>query len=765
MSSYQEYGKFIDDGFGFELQKEAPRKWFNTLLNDVADDELYAEVSNVSDGEVTIRDREGNMLTLLSYDDCYLYIRDDEDNTVFNPAGAPCVQQELDSQVTRFYPWMNEYESRCVGLKARQRIFVPRTEPILVWDTVVTNESDRDRTVSVFAYTKFSLMGKNKESQGVWPDNRGEILEDLGAVFIKNFNQKVPTNRFNGYLMTLDDFTGANAYRDHFTYHDYSVSTPRIIKGWNCDGRGDAGPDCAGIIQCTVTIPANSEHRFAFVVGQCSGPEEIKAVRERLTFDSLDTMLAEQEAAERQRAAGFTIDIGNDHYNALLNCWTKKQWLTYIVHKSGFRDNLQVDYALAMSDAEMAKDNLRKALASQWADGCVPHGFRPLVRHKYSDKPAWIFLAIPWLIKETGDLSFLDEVIPYFESDESGTIWDHMLRTMRYMVNDLGPNGLSNQRYADWNDGLESTKEAGERESIMVTQQLAYGLREMEELARQYGKEDIATEAAEHYATIKKNLNDNAWDGRWYVRTICEDGYRIGSDEHAEAKVWMNTQTWAVLSGTATEERSKALMGVVDEWCEVNDGYKVLHPPFTKYDPRVGIISNFLPDTRTNGGCYNHAAGFKAVADCMMGRAEEAWRTFQKVAPDSPYLPITRSGAEPFSFNNYYVMDQPGHPRYTWKSGYAWKTGTAAWFGVALIEWMLGVRRHYDGLLIDPCLTKELPIAKITRRFRGAVYNISIDNTAGRCTGVTSITVDGETLDGNILPVFEGGEHTVTVVI
>jgi cellobiose phosphorylase len=365
------------------------------------------------------------------------------------------------------------------------------------------------------------------------------------------------------------------------------------------------------------------------------------------------------------------------------------------------------------------------------------------------------------MIKESGDFALLDEVVPYFESDEKGTVWDHIQRTYRYMSNDTGKRGLSLQHFADWNDGLEPSEKTGERESVMVSQQLCHGCLEVEELAEKIGDKKIAAECREVYAKMAKALNENAWDGKWYMRTICEDGYPLGSDRHDEAKIFLNTQSWAIMSRIASEERAKSCMEAVDKYCTKPEGYVICDPPLSSYDERIGRFSTIMPMTNTNGGCYCHASGFKALADCLMGRPEEAWQTYVRNAPDNPENPISRSGAEPFSFVNKFDLI----PQERGKSGYAWRTGTAPWFTMVLIEWMLGVRRGYDGLTIDPCLSKKVPQASVKRTFRGVVYNVTIDNTAGRCMGVTSITVDGKKIEGNVLPLFKEGEHAVNVVI
>jgi cellobiose phosphorylase len=559
----------------------------------------------------------------------------------------------------------------------------------------------------------------------------------------------------------LNDFYNGNGYRDHFTRADYSVSAPKILWGWDCDGRPGYGPDCAGIVQVKLTLPPRGTARADFVLGQASGPEEVLALRQSLSPEVLDTWCEEARAVEAQRADAFKVDVGNPLYNGIFNIFLKKQLYNYLINKSGFRDNLQTDMALAMADYPAAETNFIRALASQYPDGSVPHGFRPLNRLQYSDKPAWILQVLPALVKESGHYDLLKAEVPYFESEETGSVWDHAFRSLRFLAKDTGKHGLCDQHHADWNDGLEATKEAGERESVFVTMQLCLGARDLAELATRIGDNAAAEEARSVYDTFKKQINDVAWDGQWYVRTLCGDGYRIGSRDCQYGKIYLNPQSWAVLSGVAEGERAQAIMRKIDEELENDIGYRICKPPYAEYDPRVGHMSNTMPGAAENGGCYNHAAGFKAVADCMLGRAEQAWRAFTKVTPGSPENPISNSGAEPFSYVNSYSSV----PQAYGASGYAWRTGTAGWFCQVLVEYILGARRSYDGLVIDPCLPAELPEASVMRKFRGATYHIHIKNRADGGKGPRSITLEGQAIEGNTLPLATSGEYKVEVLM
>lgn len=754
------HGRFDEARGCFVLEREPPRKWWNLHCTSINHDgaEMYAEVAHCNDGPTWIRDADGTTVTLVSYDQKYHYIRDDETNEVFCPSGLPA-PQAVDNRTIEFYREKTVMRSDCLGLTAGQRVFVPQHLPVECTTITLQNLTNRFRHVSVFSYAMFQLTGMDREGNCIDKTNFAEVVPEMNGVFVTNRNCSVPTDRFKGFLITLDHFFNANAYRDHFTRADYCLSTPKILWGWNCDGRPGYGPDCAGIVQIKLSIPPGGTARADFILGQAAGIEEVKAMLRTTRPETLDQWCEAARKVEAERASSFTIDVGHSGYNGLFNIFLKKQLYNYLINKSGFRDNLQTDMALALADPHAAEANFIRAMASQYADGSVPHGFRPLNRRKYSDKPAWILQVLPALIKESGNFNLLDLEVPFFESGEKASIWQHALRAMRYLVNDTGNNGLCLQHYADWNDGLTDIPEGSRRESVFVTMQLCLGAREISELATRIGDFSTALEASRIFEDFKHRLNTRAWDGEWYVRTICEDGYRIGSKEAPYGKIFLNPQTWAVLSGVAEEERAHAIMQQVDAQLETDIGYRICTPPYAQYDPRVGKMTNTMPGANENGGCYNHAAGFKGVADCLLGRAEQAWRAFTKVTPGSPENPISNSGAEPFSYVNSYSSV----PQVYGQSGYAWRTGTSGWFCQLMIEYILGARRSYDGLLIDPCLPACLPEAHLTRKFRGATYHIHIVNRPNGGKGAKSIHLEGQPIPGNVIPLAKKGVYRVDV--
>ncbi len=758
--TFSNYGYFDETRGCFVLTAEPPRKWWNLHCSAIRNDgdEMYAEVAHINDGPTWIRDARGVTVRLCSYDAKYHYIRNDATGVVFCPAGMPA-PQAVENRVIEFHREKTVMRSECDGLRATQRVFVPRGRTLECTTIELENLTDADIPVSVFSYVKFDLGGCDAEGRTVWRDTFAEVHPEIGGVFCVNRHAEAPHERFKGFLIALEAFFNGNAYRDHFTRADYNLGTPRILWGWDCDGRPGAGPDCAGVVQVKRVVPARGRARADFVLGHAASLEEVRRLRAELSPAQLDAWCEEARVELAARAEAFRIRVGHPLYDGLFNIFLKKQLDHYLINKSGFRDNLQTDMALALCDPEAAEANLLRALASQKPDGSVIHGFRPLNRLHYSDKPAWILQVVPEIIKETGRFELLEREVPYFESAERGSVWNHALRALRHLASDTGAHGLCDQHHADWNDGLEATREAGARESVFVTMQLCLGAREMAELARRIGDTAAAREAEQMYDEFKRRINEVAWDGEWYQRTLCGDGYRIGSKTAEYGRIFLNTQSWAVLSGVAEGERAHAILRKVDEILETDIGYRICYPPYAQYDPRVGRMSNSLPGANENGGCYNHAAGFKGVADCLLGRAEPAWRTFVKVTPDSPENPISRSGAEPFSYVNSYSSV----PQIYGQSGYAWRTGTAGWMCRLLIEYILGARRGYDGLVIDPCLPAALPEAAVVRRFRGATYRIHLRNRPSGGKTPAQILLDGCPIEGAILPLPSKTEHRVDV--
>jgi cellobiose phosphorylase len=759
------YGKFEQGGRRYILTTPVPpRPWVNLHFSGPQDNEYYSHCTNYGTGQTTCRDKNGVRCTLIREHHKILYFRDDDTQACWNIGQFP-----LNRPVSRY---------RCVytgasttlssvfrGIRASQRVFVPQGATHEVWTLDLKNTSKRPRRLSIFAHAEFMLWGFPAPGSYYGPINhRADYVEEIGGIWARNRNHFCPNERFKGYLICSRKPDAYECdYRKFYGPDGSFISPAMVVKGLDAQNRACDRESTCGTLQTKLELAPGQEIRLDYALGQCGSLEEIGAVRQSiLSPEAVEASLHRLEHSEADLASGFQIETGHPVVDPVMNFWIKKQMKSYIVYKSGFRDSLQIDDALCMADFSVAETDFLKALSTQHPEGHAPHGFRPLDTKFSSDQPAWILLTAPGLIKESGEIALLDRKVPYRGGADSGTVWDHMLRAMRWLCGDLGSHGLCRQHHCDWNDGLEETPQSGERESVMVTQQLCYGLLRMAELAASIGDSRVEREACEQYEIFKTRLNDIAWDGEWYSRSFCADSFIIGSHAREEGRIFLNTQSWAVLSRIASDDRARQAFKAVDEQIETDVGFRICFPPYSKFDPRVGRISTVHPGKSENGGCYNHAGGFKIVADCMLGRNEEAWRTVLKLLPNSPWNPISQSLGEPFVTVNSYSPSEA-----SWGlAGLAWRTGSCAWLSKGILEWILGVRRDYKGLLIDPCLPGHLKTASVKRVFRNAVYLIQLDNRAGRNIGVQRITVDGKELAGRHLPVFnDHAVHKVNVTV
>jgi cellobiose phosphorylase len=747
----QRYGRFVDDGACFELTSESPRRWRNLHYTAMGGVEMSAEISNLGDGPIIIRHRDGRAMNISGYDCTFTYLRDDEGNATFCPGGAP-LAVPVQGRTTRYRAADTTLTAEAHGLRASMRVFVPADRPVAIRTLVIRNLEDRPRRVSVFQVTRFDIGG----------NLCADVTPALHGVWAWSRNPEHPTPEKTAFLSVQQHFFQAAGHRDSILRPEYSFGTPRLLDGEDLDGRSGYVFAGMGAVQSKVVIPAGGEVRLDILIGYAATQEDAATLLAEASEEAIDAWHAEQVEIEARRAAAYSIDTGDRDRDAVINHFVKKQLYSYLIAKNGFRDNLQVAWALVMADPRAASDILLRALAAQQPEGWAPQVFRPIDNTRRADKPAWILQVVPAHVQETGDAGFLQRVIPY-QDGSTGTVYDHCLRAMRYLARDVRTHGLCDLHQGDWNDGLSPVGEAaqGGRESVMVTAQFCYGLMEMAKLAEAIGDMAVAEEARTHHRTFAERVNRHAWDGNWYQRVLCDDGFVIGTHAAAEGRIFLEGNAWTILGGIAPPERATMALDAIERHLCLDMGYRVTFPPFSTFDPRIGHSSSVLPGDIENGGCYNHAAGFKAVADCLRRRPEHAWNTYLKALPDNPDNPISHSKQEPFAFVNLFFTHQYSYG----EAFYPWTTGTAAWFSVLAVEWILGVRRDYAGLRIDPCLTARVPRARVTRTFRGATFDLRIDNTAGRCCGTTSITVDGTPIRGNTLPDLRSGTHLVEVVI
>ena len=269
---------------------------------------------------------------------------------------------------------------------------------------------------------------------------------------------------------------------------------------------------------------------------------------------------------------------------------------------------------------------------------------------------------------------------------------------------------------------------------------------------------------------LADNINHHAWDGKWYLRAFDDEGVPVGSDtppasDNGEGRIFMNPQSWAIISGVASPERATQAVAAVKQYLDTGYGMVLNWPAFTSLKPRIGQMTAMTPGFYENASVYVHGNCFWIYALACAGRGEEAWAAVKAILPDTDNKP--NGDTEAFIIPNYYIG--PNVKRRMQRNLYlsGWRTGSASFIYMTGLEWILGCRAEYEGLRIDPHLPAGWKTASVTRPFRGDVYAVSISNPSGKAGAtVQQVTVDGKALVGNLItPIGDGKTHAVTVVM
>lgn len=744
-----ELGAFIDDGVAYRIRtNRMPDDWFNVHVSTNGHNHYYSLISQTGQGISYARKAEGLECTFTAGLLKTVYLRDADTGETWSPAGYPiysevedydCVYTQHDTTITSVYK----------GIRVQLRYFVPRAAMHEIWGVEVENVSGRPRRIEVMPYAPVSLA---TFPRGNIRHQDCRFLPVINGQFARCFSPARPKNWFNAFLVASHPVSASRGNSMGLFHGIYTAAKPDIPAAFEPAHEPGYAYSLCVFLRNLVELKAGASERLHYAFGVADSVEAAGAVAAILRDpDAVDRLRQEVRDEYRRLAENIRVKTGEPKRDAIFNIWIKKQMRSYLSFKNHCRDNLQIDMAYSMIEPEYTIENAVDLIGFQYLDGHLPHSCRPLNPTHYSDKPTWLLMTFPELVKETGDFSVLERPAPFLRPDgmktqETKPVWEHLILTMRHLEQDVGPHGISNMHHADWNDGLDSLSGSGE--STLTALMFCHGLREFAALARRMGEDRVAAEAEDIYARMAARLNTVCWDGEWYNRGFSATGRSIGSRACKEGKLFLNPQSWAVISGVADAERTRTIMEQVDRHLETDLGMNLVYPLFTAYDPDLGTMSANPPGIAENG-VYIHAGAFKLMADCLAGRPEQAWRLLHKILPDHPDNPLRQSRCLPFAVTNSWRGTEGCHYGLT---GSAWRTGSSGWVYRAMIEFILGVRRGYDGLIIDPCLPSSQQEAFVERVYRGRTYRIQIENRDGRCCHVSRIEVNGRPTQGNVLP-------------
>ncbi|MCF7853232.1 MAG: glycosyl transferase family 36, partial [Candidatus Pacebacteria bacterium] len=466
----------------------------------------------------------------------------------------------------------------------------------------------------------------------------------------------------------------------------------------------------------------------------------------------------------REYTSAVQVDTPSDAMDTYLNAWNPYQGkITFLLSRNasyyhwgltrgmGFRDSLQDTISVVLTDPDLVRERILLLARYQRSDGVCAHCFHPVsgvaefTGHK--DDPLWLITAAWYYLAETGDASILSASASFYDGKD-GTLLDHLRASVRFIDNNLGPNGIPTFGRGDWNDTLDFVGgEEGGGESVWAGMAYAYNLRLLADIARIVLKdEEWANELETTYQAAAAALNAHAWDGEWYLRAVCADGRKLGSSECDEGRIYLNPQTWSVLSGVADEQRADTVMQSAADHLDTEFGPKLLAPAYHAVDDRIGLITRCVWGKKENGAIFNHTTTWAIIAECLLGHGTRATEMYERLAPAS--FDSDRYQVEPYVYAQYTTSDE--HETFG-QGSHAWLTGTAAWMFRAALDHILGARPTLEGLRIDPCIHPDWSGYRVIRVYRGTRYDIDVRNPGHVARGVSSIRVDGEEHDPSVV--------------
>ncbi len=774
-------GEFTPDGREFVItDPRTPRPWHNYLVNGV----YLANITQFGTGASFYQPRGEGLRTNVTEDadgdggPRLVYLRDNESGQFWSLTGAGTWEIPADWRC-RIGLGYQVNESTRDGIHATWRTFtVPTDDPVEIWTLTVENRSDRARSISLTPYLEMHLTGGSTLMDFVSVLG-GQYDPDARAVFGINSCVKFPP-MFKAFLASDGQVAGATVSRDEFLGHYRSYANPRAIEAGDVHNPR-AGTEWLGAsLRHDLDLPPGRQATIHCAVGVCDSVESGRTlIGDYLADGRPEDLFGQIRAANDQLVSRHAVQTGDGQFDRWMNVWLKHQ-LGFVarwgrVIGRGFRDILQDSFGHRLAEPGAARDCILEVFSKQYASGKCIRAWRlptaELDLQDYADSPSWMIMALDMYLKETGDFGILGVEVPFLNAEdpyaaptESADVWQHVVLAQRHLLSDLGRHGLSKIHYGDWCDTMNGVGAGGQGESVMLSMQVKWGCDLLAELAERLDQADLAAEMRQGAENLAAAIDRDAWDGRWYIRAFDDEGVPVGSTDQPEdeGRIFLNPQSWAVIAGLAGPEQTASAFAAAQEHLDTGYGMVLHGPAFTGLVPRIGQMTAMTPGFYENGSVYVHGNCFWIHALAMAGRGEQAWQALRAILPETPNKPNTDT--EPYVIPNYYIgpVVQRRQQRNLYLSG--WRTGSAAWLYVTAMEWILGVRAEYDGLRIDPHLPDGWTSAAVRRSFRGDLYEVRIDRPDGAARTVAAVTVDGQAVDGTLIPPAGDGQvHAVQV--
>ena len=775
--------------------QSTPAPWINVIANAT----FGFQTATEGGGYTWSANSRENQLTPWSNDPVSdppgeaFYIRDDETGDLWSPTALP-IRDPQATYVARHGRGYSRFEHSACGVAASLLQYVPVEGSVKISRLRLTNETNRARVLSVTAYVEWVLGASRSASLD---HVETEFDGATGAMFARN-----PWNADFGSRYAFADMRGAQTDstgdRREFIGRNGALANPAgLATAAPLSNKVGAGLDACTAMRTTLEVPAGGVAEVVFILGQAATRKAARAAVQTYRAADLDALEAGVAALWEDVLGAIQVKTPDRTMDLMLNGWLLYQtlacrvWARSAFYQAsgayGFRDQLQDGMALVAARPDLTREHLLRAAARQFVEGDVQHWWLPHsgkgVRTRISDDRPWLAYAVAQYVEATQDKLALDESIPFLEgppleaneadnfflptiSQKQASLFEHCALALDQSLTD-GRHRLPLIGTGDWNDGMNRVGEKGEGESVWLGWFLYATLTAFAPLAAARGETTRAERWTMHADALKVALEREAWDGDWYVRGYFDDGTPLGSSRSDECRIDSIAQSWAVLSGAATQGRALRAMASLDrELIRGDDGLALLFaPPFDKTPTDPGYIKGYPPGVRENGGQYTHAATWSVIAFAALGDGDKAAELFAMLNPINHSR--TRAGAYRYKVEPYVVCaDIYSTKPHVGRGGWTWYTGSAGWLQRAGVESLLGLRLHGASLRIDPCIPKSWRQFEADVKYRSARYKVLVENPGGANRGVVSGEVDGVELTERPLRVplvDDGSIHHVRV--
>ena len=689
--------------------------------------------------------------------------------------------------------------SEFFDIRTEVTIFVPINGQREIRDVKITNLSPGPielDAIPLIEYTHFDALKQLTNADWVPQTMQSKKFQAGDCTILTQYAFMLRDTRVNYFTSNLpvssfetdrQKFLGENGYgtwANPLSLQESELSNYEALRGDNI----------AALLHHLGTLQPGETRRFITQLGQAEHIEQALADVQRFGNEAtVAAALAEIKSFWAAYLAKLQVNTPDADFNRMINihnarqCYITKQWSRYLSlyqlgygsRGIGYRDSSQDVMAVLASVPDEGRILLKQLLSVQRRNGSAYHQFNPLTMiasegdsleredrpHYYSDDHLWSVLAVTAYLKETGQLAFLDEEIPYYEKDkqerplESGRVFDHLRRAIEFTHDDVGAHGLPRLGFADWNDTINLATGA---ESLFSANLYGRALQELIALSEYLGDWVSVQKYAAYYEEMKTCVNEHAWDGEWYVGYFDYDGTPLGSKQNKYGQIQLNAQTWPVISGFATPDRAVQALDSAHRLLNTRNGLKVSWPGFNGFDPAYGGVTTYPPGTKENSGIFLHTNPWAVIANALVGNGDRAYEYYRQINPAIRNDRIAEFEVEPYVYPQNMLGDE--HPQFGLGRN-SWLSGTASWMYQAGTQYILGLRPTYQGLLIDPCIPRNWSALTVTRQIRGATYTIEVRNPQGVCWGVQSVEVDGQVIDGKIIPYLPAGQAQRVVVV